>query len=251
MIQRVCNDVEVFSLNREADIVPAVDALINGSITLLRLGSMYSFVLNPNVEGLAEAFALLKERESGQSMSAVCTYEMARRIVDKKRVNADFYHLSAEICGKVIVRIPIDTTLPVPHSLREGTMQFLDFSRVHPMRSAFTAAIAARGCEYLAITSGNVHGAPVVEDLTSATMLAAVFNLKASLLGIPNVQTVVTDIPTEAGAHRGSLVILSFCNPQAIEVKRLANKSDREFTESYVEALLADVPVQTPLVYTL
>lgn len=36
MIQRIYNDVEVFSLEREADIEPAVDAFINGNITLLR-----------------------------------------------------------------------------------------------------------------------------------------------------------------------------------------------------------------------
>lgn len=251
MIQRIYNDVEVFSLEREADIEPAVDAFINGNITLLRLGSMYSFVLNPNIEGLVDGFALLKERESWQSMSAVCTYEMAKQIVDTKRVNVGFFHLSAEICGKVIVRIPIDTTIPVPHSLQEGTMQFLDFSQVHPLRSAFTAAIAARGCDYLAITSGNVHGAPVVEDLASAKQLAALFNMKASLMGISNVHTVVVDIPSEQGAHKGSLAILSFCNPDAIEVKRLANKSEREFTERYLEALLSDVPMQTPLVYAL
>ena len=65
------------------------------------------------------------------------------------------------------------------------------------------------------------------------------------------VRTVVTDIAGDGGAHKGSYIILSFCNPDAIEVKRLANKTDREFTERYIKELFADIPVKSPIIFSL
>jgi hypothetical protein len=96
-----------------------------------------------------------------------------------------------------------------------------------------------------------MSGAPTIEDVESAKMLAVLFNVKASFLGMTGVETVVTDIPSDHGEHNGSYAILSFCSPKAIEVKRLVNKMDREGTERHLKALFAKVHTQTPLEYAL
>ena len=253
MIEKVCTSVEVFTLVEEADIGPAVDMVLSGNITILRVGSVYSIVFDPRVAGLIDKVNVLKDRHKEQLFSLVCTYEQAIELVDRNRVNEDFFRLSARFCGRVIVRIPVDAAgpLPFPYNSDERTLQFLSFEHTHPVRDAFREELAARGCEYLSITSGNIHGAPTIEDLESAKMLAALFNIKASFLGMDDMQTIVTDIPGDTGAHKGSYIILSFCNPAAIEIKRLANKSDREVTERYLKELFADIETQTPLVYAL
>ena len=70
-------------------------------------------------------------------------------------------------------------------------------------------------------------------------------------MNIGGLSTVVTDIPADKGAHAGSFIILSFCNRDAIEVKRLADKSNKPVTEAYLNKLLRDVPLQSPLIYAL
>ena len=253
MIEKVSKYLEVFSLNEKAEVKSAADAVMNGKITLLRVGPVFSLVYNPKIAGLTNKLNLLKERRKGQLISLACTYEQAKQIVDRDRVNEDFFRIPAYLCGRVLVRIPIDTTIkhPFPYNKKEGNMQFIDFKEGHPFRKAFRDELAARGCEYISITSGNVHGAPTIEDLESAKMLAVLFNIKASFFGISDLQTVVTDIPEDKGAHKGSYIILSFCNPNAIEIKRLANKTDREFTERYLQELFAKIHTQTPLEYAL
>ena len=251
MIEKVSQCIEVFSLNENAEVEAAADAFMNGKITLLRVGSVFSVAYNPNIEGLTDKVGLLKERREGQLMSVVCTYEQAKKIVDKNRVNADFFRLSAYFCSGALIRIPVDSTisLPFPYNEAEGTLQFLSFEETHPIRGVLIKELAARGCEYISITSANIHGAPTIEDLESAKVLAALFNMKASFLDADDVQTVVTDIPSDKGVHKGSFSIISFCNPNAIEVKRLANKADREFTEKYLNELFARVHTQTPLLF--
>jgi tRNA A37 threonylcarbamoyladenosine synthetase subunit TsaC/SUA5/YrdC len=253
MKENVSKAIEVFSLNELTDIKPAADAVMDGKITILKVGSVFSIIYNPNIAGLTNKICLLKERRKEQLMSVVCTYEQAKQFVDRSRVNEDFFRLSAEFCSKAIVRIPVDpaVTPPFPYCTDEGTVQFLTFETTHPMRNAFKEELAARGCEYISITSGNITGAPTIDDLESAKSLAAVFNIKAEFAGMTDVQTVVTDIPEDEGGHKGSYIILSFCNPNAIEVKRLANKTDRKVTEEYLKKLFAKVQTQTPLVYAL
>ena len=253
MIENVIQAVEVFSLQDLEDSKPAIDAVMAGKITLLKVGSIFSIVYNPAVTALTEKICLLKERRKEQSMSVVCTYEQAKEFVDKNRVNKDFFRLSASFCSKVILRIPVDpmAALPFSYHMEEETVQFFSFETTHPLRSAFQKTLAARGCEYLSITSGNLSGAPTIEDLESAKLLAAVFNAKASFFGMEDTQTLVTDIPEDRGAHAGSFAILSFCNQNAIEVKRLVNKVDRELTEIHLKKTLAKVHTQTPLVYTV
>ena len=253
MIEKISSCVEIFTLNERSDVMPAADAFINGKILLIKVGPVFSFIMNPYIEGLKEKFNYLKERNKWQLLSAVCTYEQAKRIVDVDRINEDFFRISAYVCGKVIVRIPVDATVPLPFPLNQtdGTTQFLDFTEAHPIRSAFTEELAARGCEYISITSGNISGAPTIDDLESAKQLAVLFNLKASFLGMDDAQTAIVDIPGDGGAHKGSYTILSFCNPEAVEVKRLTNMGDREFTDRYLKELLTDVRFKTPLVYAL
>lgn len=253
MRETVSQYIEVFSLDNIVEAEAAAQAVMEGKITLLRAGAVFSFVLNPNIPGLTEKFNVLKERQEWQTMSVVCTYEQALQIVDKKRINRDFFCLTPSICSKVIVRIPVDAsrTLPFSYNSKEGTLQFLSFEQAHPFLNDLRRKLANRGCEYLSITSGNLHGAPTIEDVESAKRLAALFNMKVSFLGMHDMQTVVTDAPAEKSAHRGSYAILSFCNPEAIEVKRLANKSDKEFTERYLKELLGEVHTQTPLEFVL
>ncbi|MDR0373681.1 MAG: mediator of RNA polymerase II transcription subunit 6 [Nitrososphaerota archaeon] len=251
MIEKVSKDIEIYHLKDTAEIKPVVDAIMNGKITLLKLGSVFSFILNPNIADLADKFNLLKARQSGQVLSVVCTYEQAKQIVDRERVNDDFFRIPAYFCSRVIVRIPVDTSSSFPHDKAEGTMQFLSFEEMHPIHRALKDELFARGCEHMLITSGNIHGAPTIEDLVSAKMLTALFNIEASFLGMPDVETIVADISESKGIHKGSYIILSFCNKDAIEVKRLANKVDREVTEKYLEELFTNVHTQTPLEYTL
>jgi len=214
---------------------------------------VYGLILNPNITGLVDKLNVLKGRKKEQLMSTVCTYEQARQIVDKNRVNEDFFRLSASFCSRAIIRIPVDTAFAPQFSYNseEGSIQFLSFEEMNPLRTAFREEIAARGCGYIAITSGNISGAPTIEDLEPAKDLALLLNQKASFLGMPDIQTVVTDIPGDKGAHKGSYAILSFCNPNAIEVKRLVNKTDREMTEIFLKELFTEVHTQTPLIYAL
>jgi len=214
---------------------------------------VYSLILNPNITGLIDKLDVLKGRQLKQLMSMVCTYEQAKKIVDNNKVNKDFFRLTASFCSKAIIRIPVDTaiTLQFPYNFEEGSLQFLSFEEAHPLRNAFREEIAARGCQYIAITSGNISDTPTIEELEPAKDLALLLNLKASFLGMHDIQTVVTDIPGDNGSHKGSYVILSFCNPDAIEVKRLANKTDREMTERLLKDLFTEVHTETPLVYAL
>ena len=253
MTEKIFESIEVFTLNEISEIVPAVDAVINGKIMLLKLGSVFSFIYNPLFSGLTEKFNILKNRENGQSMNIFGTYAQAKEIVDKNRVNEDFFSITPDFCSKIIVRIPVDPTIshPFPHNTKEGTVQFINFEGLHPILNAFGKGLAEKGCAYTSITSGNIHGAPTIEDVESAKKLVALFNIKASFLRMNNTQTVLTDVPAAKGDNKGSFIILSFCNPNAIEVKRLANKVDREVTEKYLKKLLAELNTKTPLVYAL
>ena len=253
MMEKASVGIEVFSLNEQTGVKPAVDAVMNGKIVVLKVGPVFSLVFNPNITGLSEKLNILKDRHNNQILSAICTYEQAKKIVDVNRVNQDFFRLSGYFCGKALIRIPVNTTIPnpVPFNSEDDTLQFLDFEEAHPIRSAFMEELALRGCKFLSITSANIHSAPTIEDLESAKMLAALFNIKTSFLGMHDVQTVVADIPADTGTHKGSYIILSFCNPQKIEVKRLANKTDREMTERYLKELFTKVHTQTPLEYAL
>ena len=252
-MEKVGTAVEVFSLSGNADVKSAADAVMDGKITLLRVGSVFSIVINPGIKGLVDKVNLLKDREKEQLFSVVCTYEQAKQIVDKNRVNGDFFRLPGYFCSRVIVRIPVDNaiSLPFPYDANSGTLQFLSFEETHPLRNAFKEELAVRGCEYISITSGNIHSAPTIEDFESAKKLAALFSIKAEFLGMGDVQTVVTDIPEDIGFYTGSYIILSFCNKDAIEVKRLANKADREVTEKYLKEVFANIDTQTPIVYAL
>jgi len=253
MIETISNDIEVYTLKDKTDIGPAADAFLCGRITLMKVGSVFSIVYNPNIAGLTEKICVLKGRQNKQFMSVVCTYNQAKRIVDENRVNEDFYRLSPDFSSRAIVRIPVkrNTTLPFPYNEEEGTLQFLDFEKAHSLRNAFREELVSRGCAIIPITSGNIHGASTVEDLESAKRLAALFNMKAAFLDMDTVQTIVVDIPQDKGDHKGSFMIISFCNPYAIEVKRLANKTDRETTERHIAQLLENTIMKTPLLYAL
>jgi len=58
MLEKVSKCIEIFSLNEKAEVSPAVDAVMDGKITLLKVGQVYSFILNPNITGLADKFNL-------------------------------------------------------------------------------------------------------------------------------------------------------------------------------------------------
>jgi len=253
MIEKVCMPVEVLTLNEMTDIKYAADIVMDGNITILRVGSVYSILFNPKTEGLINSVNLLKDRHKEQLYSLICTYEQAMQVVDKDKVNKDFFLISPYICSNAIIRIPVDTTLslPFPYNTKDGTMQFLSFEEAHPLRNAYKEELSERGCVYASVTSGNIHDAPTIEELEPAKALAAYFNVKSSFLGMNDTKTVVTDIPGDYGSHKGSFVIISFCNPDAIEIKRLANKADREITQKHLQHLFSDINTQTPIVYAL
>ena len=253
MIEKISAYFDVFTLREKSDVMYAADAIISGKITLLNLGSVFTFVLNPEKESLLSMFNLLKERQEGQILSLACSYTQAKQFVDKERVNPDFFRLSDEFAGRVIIRVPVDQSLdlPFPYNRVDGSTQFLNIAQTHPMRKALIEELTARGCEYLSITSGNVHGAPTVEDLDSAKRLAALINIKAPFFKMDPMCTVVTDVPGDKAYHKGSYVILSFCNPDAIEVRRLSGNNDRQASEDLLDLLFKGLDIQTPLLYKL
>jgi len=245
--------LDIFSINDAKDVKAATDSLFAGQLSLLRVGSVFSFVLNPYIHGLVDNLNRLKERGKEQFMSIVCTYEQALSLVDTSRVNEDFYNINPFVCSNALIRFPIDTTKDIPFIYNEadGTVQFISFENTNPLRREYKNILYDAGCQYISITSGNVHNAPTIENIHDAKLLAAFMNIKAEFLGIPHQKTTITDIPDDHSLHKGSYIVLSFCNKEQVEIKRLANKGDAALTKNVLPILLKDVVFKTKLVYDI
>ena len=242
--------VDIITLRRAADAAIAVNALLAGKILIMKMGSIWGLFFNPQIPHLVDCLNKLKMREATQSLSLICTCEQAKKIADKERVNRDFYNITPDICRKVIVRFPLNTAinLPFPHNTDDGTAQFQSFESSHPILREIQRLLNIKGCLFLSGTSGNIHGSPAIETLTDAKRLAVLFNIEASFWELKT-ETIVVDIPSANGRNKGSFPIVGFSNPQAIEVMRLMNKTDRKMTEQYLTPILAEYGFETPLVY--
>ena len=244
--------IDIITLRRTADAAKAVNALLAGKILVMKMGSIWGLFFNPQIPHLVDCLNKLKLREVTQSLSLICTCKQAKEMADKERVNRDFFNITPDICRKVIVRFPLNTALnlPFPHNTDDGTVQFQSFETSHPILREIQRLLAVKGCPFLSGTSGNIHGSPTIETLTEAKRLAVLFNIEASFWGLKT-ETAVIDIPAANGKNKGSFPIIGFSNPQAIEVMRLMNKTDRELTERYLTPITEKYRFETPLVYTV
>ena len=244
--------IDIITLRRKSDAANAVKALLAGKILVMKMGSIFGLFFNPQIPNLVDCLNKLKMREITQSLSLICTCAQAKKIADESRINSDFFRITPDMCRKVIVRFPIHTELdwPFPYNTDDGSVQFQSFEESHPILRELQKLLYTKGCPFLSGTSGNIHGSPTVETLADAKRLAVLFNIEASFWGLKT-ETIVVDIPSANGENKGSFPIIGFSNPNAIEVKRLMNKTDRELTERYLTPLLALQKFETPLIYTV
>ena len=244
--------IDVLTLHRKANVVHVVKALFAGKILIMKMGSIYGLFFNPQIPYLVDHLNKLKMRETTQSISLICTCAQAKKIADTSRVNHDFFKITPDMCRKMIVRFPINISLnlPFPYNKDNGTIQFQSFEAAHPILSELQSLLMIQGCPYLSGTSGNIHGAPTIETLADAKRLAVLFNIEASFWGLKT-ETIVVDIASATGDNKGSFPIVSFENQNAIEVKRLMNKTDRERTEHYLAPIFAEHKFETPLIYAV
>ena len=244
--------VDIITLRRTSDIAKAVKALLAGKILVMKMGSIWGLFFNPQISHLVDCLNKLKMREVTQSLSLISTCDQAKRIADKGRINNDFFKITPDMCRKVIIRFPVNVNLdlPFPYNTDDSTVQFQSFEASHPLLRELQKVLFINGCQFLSGTSGNIHGSPTIETFSDARRLAVLFNIEASFWNL-KAETVVVDIPAANGENKGSFPIIGFSNPQAIEVKRLMNKNDRELTERYLTPIIISHGFETPLVYTV
>jgi len=228
-------------INSTDDVPYVAKQFLAGKILLLKLGEVYAFVLNPQIEGLADSLNRLKGRTAGQHLSVICSYAFMLSFVDRERVNADFFEVGEVLSGKALVRIPIDPNknIPFPYNEEYKSIQFLDFYSCHPLLGKFQTEIERQGCLFALSTSGNIHGAPTCVNLDEARELASVLNAKAIDSSADNVQIIVVDIPSLHREYKGSFPIVSFENQTAIEILRFIEGSP-DFTYRYLMPYLKD-----------
>ena len=236
-------------INSTNDVPYVVKQFLAGNILLLRLGEVYTFILNPQIKGLADDLNRLKGRTDDQHLSAVCSYDFMLNFVDRERVNPDFYDVGEILSGKALVRIPVDVekNIPFPCNREHESVQFLNFFLFHPLLGSFQAEIERQGCLFALATSGNIHGAPTCVTLDEAKELANVLNAKARDLSMDNVQIIVVDIPSFHKEFKGSYPIVSFENQSAIEVLRFI-KGGPDVTYQYLMTHLEGKKNNTELI---
>ena len=106
-------------INSTDDVPYVVKQFFAGKILLLKLGEVYAFVLNPQIEGLADKLNRLKGRTASQYLSIICSYAFMLNYVDIERVNSDFFEIGEVICGKALVRILLDPNKNIPFPYNE------------------------------------------------------------------------------------------------------------------------------------
>ena len=253
MKQSIKEYVEVITLRKKSDIAKATGALLSGKLAVMKMGSIYGLFFNPQIPGLANTLNRLKMRVVSQSLSLLCSCEQAKAFADRERVNADFYNITPELCHKVLVRFPVNTSLdlPFPYNASNGTVQFYSLEATHPILCDFQRHLFTDGCPCLSGTSANIHGAPTIETLADAKRLAVLFNIEASFWGLENIEIVVIDVPAAHNCNQGSFPILGFDNPASIEVVRLMNKVGREATAQYLEPVIQMHNFASPLIFAV
>ena len=214
-------------INSIDDVPYAAEQFLTGKILLMQLGELYTFIINPQIDGLAENLNILKGRTSSQYLTTVCSYTFILSYIDRERINLDFYDVGEVLSGIALIRAPVDfqKSIPFPCNNDDKSAQFLNFASCHPLLGAFQAEIERQCCPFALATSGNLHGAPSCVNLEEALALANVINKKARVLSMDNVDVIVVDIPSIHREYKGSFPIVSFENPSAIEILRFIEGS--------------------------
>ena len=258
-------DQTILSIASATQVQSAADLLLSGNILLLKLGRVYGFIFHPQIEGLAAKLNAIKGRTSSQHLSLICSYRQALKIIDRDRINPDFFGLGRALAGKALIRIPLDTrqSLPFLFNQEENSVQFLSLVDSLPLGLKrqninnvkggaflhdFQQLLKKRGCPFISGTSGNIHGQPTCERLEDAVKLSQIFNDRAIELGFSDIKAVVVDIPNLGDANQGSYPIVSFANPSEVEVVRLIG-NDLALTRDFLEAMVRGVKMRTTITY--
>ncbi|MDR0463371.1 MAG: Sua5/YciO/YrdC/YwlC family protein [Pseudomonadales bacterium] len=245
--------VDVYYL--EDDGAPKVVAseVSKGKLLIVDIKSVYGITYNPFTPNLFDKLALLKGREKDQFFSLAASYEkLLDEVVDNEKVNPDFFKLNEEICGQMIVRIP-HRNLKVenignPHN---KTVQSLSFEGIHSSLARFQKSLESRGVSFTAGTSANLHRLPAILDPTQVEKFAAAMQLTAKANGMEDLEIIVAHLSRQPQEKTGSYPIVSFINPQQIEIQRYVNKTNREATEKFKTYLENNFNFTTPIVYNL
>ena len=240
----------VKTVARASDVSGIVDLVMDGRILLLKLGTLYALTFNPLIEGLEQKLDLIKGRRSNQHFTLICNYNQALEILDNERINRDFYNIGECFSSKALLRIPLKATdtLPFPYNRELRTVQYISLLGIHPLLNMLSAELARSGCTYLSTTSGNLHGEPTCQTLGEAEILAARCDVRIRELGITDTRVYVVDVPDLEAEYRGSFPIVSFLNPEKVEILRNI-ENDPVVTERFIRKGLQGLKVETSVAY--
>ena len=242
------HSTETIFLKSPDDAKAAAGHILSGNILLLFLGDVYGFAFDPGINGLADKLNRLKGRAANQYLSLFCNHEKALLLVDKERVNRDFFTIAGLLSGKAHIRIPLKENPPFafPYNEDDRTVQFISLDATHPMLSALFNELSAHGCPTISGTSGNLHGQPTCASLGEAEKLAGILNVKAKEYGYDDTKIVVADIPSFHCEIKGSFPIVSFLNPEAVEILRHIG-NDPAATRRFLDKELKGVKMETSI----
>ena|GEM_PF-1794481 len=246
-----CKASYVKTVTKESDIPEIADLFFNGQILLLKLGTLYALTFNPAIEGLDHKLDKIKGRRSNQHFTLICNYDQALEILDADRINKDFYNIGESFSSKALLRIPLKATdtLPFPYNKEQNTVQYVSIEGIHPLLKTLSLELSRRSSRYMSTTSGNLHGEPICQFLSEAEVLAAKCETRIQELGISDTKVFVVDIPDLEAEYKGSFPIVSFVNPEQIEVIRNI-ENNLELTQRFIQKELQGLQVETSVAYT-
>ena len=235
---------------KESDMQEFAQRLMDGQILLLKLGTLFALTFNPSVEGLEQKLDRIKGRRSNQHFTLICNYGQALELIDRERINIDFFNIGESFGSKAILRVPlkVDNVLPFPYNRELNTVQYVNIQGIHPLLNKLTDELARLGCRYLSTTSGNLHGEPTTRFINEAETLAIRCNERILEMGITGTKVIVVDIPGLEAEYKGSFPILSFLNPGQVEVIRNI-ENNPELTRRYIQKGLEGLEYETVVAY--
>jgi len=247
----VTHTISTYNIDHDTDLRAVVNHIINGDVVLLKVGGVYSFIINPYIKDLLSKFNIIKQRKANQVLSVVACYASIQKIIDKTRINPDYYILPENLSSKFIFRVPIiKNDYPFSYHNTNNTLQYITFDHGNLYRKKLLELLNEKGIEFLSITSGNVSGAPTVTEDLDALELAVVFNEYAHMLDI-DLKTVVALNKTDTYDHKGSYLIIDFSKPENVEIKRYINKDDIKTTHEFLEKYHIGKNFSTPLIINI
>ena len=246
-----CKTSYVRTVTKESDIPEIANLFFDGQILLLKLGTLYALTFNPAIEGLDQKMDKIKGRRSNQHFTLICNYDQALEILDADRINMDFYNIGESFSSKALLRIPLKVadTFPFPYNKSHNTVQYISIEGIHPLLKMLSIELSRRNCRYLSTTSGNLHGEPTCQFFSEAEVLAEKCETRIQELGISDTKVILVDIPDLEAGYKGSFPIVSFMNPEQVEVIRNI-ENDLELTQNFIQKELHGLLIETSVAYT-